>query len=375
MGFIAIGDLHLDVRGFRPEIPGEDCVVALEEIARVALSRGLPLVLLGDVFDKNRPSPWVVGEAKRILETIPEVWFIQGNHDKNRERAWLTIVDTCRHLTLKPQEVGGHRLVGIDYAPMEEFGENLGRIDKRVDGIVCHQALKQGLGFDGAWNSDLDTFDSGKANNVWIGDLHAPMELFNANRTVRAVYSGSMWPRNILEAKHKPRILVVGDAADENGFYGYSEHFLPARHVLSLDIDSEETLEQVRADEEDLFSRLKVDDGNTDPRIANPVLHVKYFSDIPGVEDTFRGLLDRIGGGYYVETVLPSRKSFAAETRTAVSLGKEAVTFTSLLSDRLSEHGQVRDMALSLAAAKSSEDVRGIIGFWRNKILKKENEK
>lgn len=370
MSFVQTGDWHMDPQGFRRELPGEDCVIIAEALINQVLEIGCPMVATGDIFNKNRPVSWVVGETKRILDRLPEFWYIQGNHDKDRERAWLTIVDRARPLYPEAAvDVGGQMLCGIDYAPMEEFGEALGKVPEGVDGLVIHQALKQGLRFEGAWNADLDIFDPGKIRDIWAGDLHAPMECWSKDKQVRAVYSGSLWPRNIDEAKHQQRAVLVLDELDDDGHRQYRSLYLPKRPVINIAIESEEDL-AAKLDDESFVQTLVPDTyQDIDPRLRAPVLHVRYYADIVGVEESFKALQQALGGGFYIETVMPSRDSFISKTLVAAELGDEAVTFQRLVADAAASNDEVRSFALELAECTSMEQVRSVIETWREKKM------
>lgn len=345
-------------------------MVVLEHLVQTTNKTGCPLVLAGDVFNKNRPVSWVVGETQRLLRQVPEVWFIQGNHDKDRERAWLTIVETCQHLDpVMAVDVGGHQLVGIDYRSMEEFGEALGQVPKGVDGLVCHQAFKQALSFDDAWNADLDIMEPDRVRNLWVGDIHSPIECWSHDRQIRAVYSGCLWPMNIDETKHEHRAVLVEDTTDENGHYQYRSLRLPKRPVVSLTLEDEQQLKAALEDSE-LANRLCPDMyEDLDPRLREPVLHVRYPSDVVGVEDAFSALQKALGGGFYIETTLPARESFV-QVSFAKDMGDEPMTFPQLLAKDLEgEEGPVRGMALELANCTSIEQAREVIGSWRTKVL------
>lgn len=54
---------------------------ALAQAATIARERADVLVIAGDLFDTSTPLPQAIAEVQRILEPVPQVVVLQGNHD------------------------------------------------------------------------------------------------------------------------------------------------------------------------------------------------------------------------------------------------------------------------------------------------------
>lgn len=367
MPFVFTADNHLDTRGFREDVPASDGFWALEQIRDYCLEHDLPLVQGGDLFDKNRPPSWVVNQAIRILNPIEKLAYIQGNHDKDATAPWLRLHNTAVHLGLEPKDVGGHQLCGIDYNPSGALGDLMARVPK-CDGLVLHQALKQGLGFEGAWNWDLEDCEPDRYQNVWIGDLHGQDTHWACGQQVRAVYPGSSWMRTIDESP-EPSFLHVHDEL-EDGHRVFTRVPLQHRPLIKLQLESDEELLAV-LERDSLIEQLSADSYPHLPEpFRKPILHVRYYGDIVGVEQAFRELLEGLGGGIYVETVLPARREiFNAALK--IDLGGEALSLSRLIGERV-EQGEVRDLALELAGCQTTEHVKETIAQWRGRYLPQE---
>lgn len=371
-GFIFAADLHMAIAGFRKEVPARDGFEALEWLVEEVRKRDIPLVLGGDVFDVSRPPPWVRNWTCRILSRIVDrgLYFIQGNHDKHEDEAWLDGLDGAVRLSGLPVEVGGRQLVGFDYASQRDLLEQLERVDGGVD-VVCHQAFKQGLGFDGAWNADLDDKAWRRFRNVWVGDLHHQQELWDKKKKTRAVYPGSIWPRSVNESDCAS-FIVVGQKEDKKGHVEYEVHELPRRPIVKVSISSDEDLEKLLGSEEFMASICPGTYEGLPETIRKPVLYVKYYKDVLGVQAALQAAQESLGGGIYIEEPMPARTGFAAELEAVTRDLKEAVTLPALITKKVSDHQNVRDFGVELAKCGTMEDVRMRIDVWRDKILNKE---
>lgn len=370
MAFVFTADNHLDTRGFREDVPAEDGFWALEQIRDYCLENNLPLVQGGDLFDKNRPPSWVVNRAMAILAPIKQLYYVQGNHDKDATEPWMNLHASAIRLGLDPIDVGGHKLCGIDYNPTGVLGDLIAQVPS-CDGLVLHQALRQGLGFEGAWNWDLEDCDPARYRNVWIGDLHSEATHWACDQRMRAVYPGSSWMRSIDESP-EPGFLHVHDEL-EDGHYVFTRQPLMHRPLVKLQLESDADLLAV-LERDSFIEQLSVDSYPHIPEaFRKPILHVRYYGDIRGVEEAFRELLDSLGGGIYVETVLPARREIL-NTVLKIDMGDEALSLSKLISKTVTDPGalDVRSLALELAACQTTGQVQETIAQWRERYLPSE---
>jgi hypothetical protein len=233
----------------------------------------------------------------------------------------------------------------------------------RCDGLVLHQALKQGLGFDGSWNCDLDWVPSDKTQNVWIGDLHRVMqELWSQDHRVRALYTGSQYMTTVDESP-TPSFLDVGPL--ERPHPSYKRVSLRHRPVHELSL---ETPQQLEAAVDRVGDLLAQQDESLPEELRAPLLLVRYNAGLRDVTKIFRGLC--AGGlGHLVE--LP----FASEGRVcdAANLGvraEEGLTLQILLDRNLppDRFPDANQFAKELVSALNPDQARQVIQAWRVRL-------
>ena len=211
------GDMHLShlIWFARKEIR-DDALVAFTELIDTAISMKLPLVLVGDLNDTVNPPTDIVefirSQIDRCQAADIRVFFIDGNHDKRPIMPWLTAIhDWPVHIDNKLIEVNGLKIAGFDYrlAPdIEKALAELGSWPELPQVLFLHQAVKQGLGFVGAYNCDLDMIPAGIPLTI-MGDIHGPAEY--PTRGGIALYTSSTHPRDIQEVGFKSMVIVNSD--------------------------------------------------------------------------------------------------------------------------------------------------------------------
>lgn len=215
--FVCLGDIHLDPviwRRYR-QILG-DSFVGFEGFVDTALSLNVPLVILGDLFDTVEPTPELVqffrGQMDRCVSAQIPVYAIQGNHDKRRTPWYTAIHSHPVHIGHGAVvNIGDFTVVGFDYAPLAEIREHLAGLEGTTlpQVLFLHQAVKQAIAIDGAWNCDLEWVPEGIPLIV-MGDIHSQTE-YTVREGQRAYYTGSSHPRSISEIGPKSCVIVHKD--------------------------------------------------------------------------------------------------------------------------------------------------------------------
>ena len=207
--FLALGDIHLDPLIWRRhrDITG-DAEASWMSFIDHAINLKIPIVIVGDLFDSIDPPTTMVQVFRESMEICQangvEVFAIQGNHDKRLPIPWYCAVSPHpRHfgdgaLTT----INGIKTVGIDYSTQDVIQERLATITSQIDQnpvqvLFLHQAVKQGLKFQDAWNCDINWVPDA-IPLVILGDLHAPIDIPRAKG--HALYTGSSHPRSLAEA-------------------------------------------------------------------------------------------------------------------------------------------------------------------------------
>lgn len=233
IAFLALGDIHLDdlIWRNRREIHG-DARVAFTSFVDLGIALTVPLVIVGDLFDTTEPPSSLVEffrlEMERCKAAAVPVLAIQGNHDK-RPVPWYTAAsDWPVHIgDGKPHWVGtatggAVKVAAFDYAAHDEIQKQLAHLATRVaeaaeehrtvaDVVLLHQAVKQALKFEGAWNCDLNWVPK-EIPLVILGDLHRVAKVDVARQ---AWYTGSSHARNIEEIGPKSCLAVHVDLTVE----------------------------------------------------------------------------------------------------------------------------------------------------------------
>lgn len=364
-GFVVIGDSHI-VSDFENSklTNAHDSLFALTQAVDYCLEHHLPLVLAGDLYDRNMVHSRMLKRVALILNRLHAdglgLYGIQGNHDKDPEFPWFAHCDGAIQLGPSPVLVGGHRLAGLDFAPSADIGERLEHVQP-CDGLVLHQAARQGLGFEDAWNFDLDWIGD-HTSCVWMGDLHKVYkELWSSDKRVRAVYTGSQYMTRVEESS-TPSFIRVGPV-DTHPTY----ERIPLQHrpihqfVVDDDASFEQMIEQV--------SEIVLD---VDPRlpeaVRTPGLIVTYYADMPGVTDVLNELTTG-GKARVYEKMLPSRQqSFATWGKTAGD--SESVTLEKLVAE--STEGQLQAFMFDLARCQSVDAIRDTLEAWKKRIYEKD---
>jgi hypothetical protein len=218
--FIALGDIHLDHwiwRKYR-QIRG-DSFVAFTGLVDLALEHHVPLVLVGDIFDSVDPESDLIqffrSEIDRCEEAGIEVFAIQGNHDRRSVPWYLAVHDWPVHIgDGRRVDINGLRCVGFDYQQRDRIEAallELGKDPAPVDVLFLHQAVRQLLPWDGAWNCDL-AWVPAQVRCVVMADIHKPWS--NEFRAwTWAHYTGASHPRSVAELDPKSVLLVNDDAS------------------------------------------------------------------------------------------------------------------------------------------------------------------
>jgi hypothetical protein len=360
-GFAVIGDSHLVAdRDPLRVTNAEDALFALEQAVRFCLSQSLPLVLAGDLFDSNLVRSSILKDVSLLLAPLATtgLYGIQGNHDKDPTTPWFTHVPGAQRLTSTPTVVGGHRLVGLDFAPSAGISAQLAALTADADGLVLHQALRQGLGFDGAWNCDLDWVG---IRDVWAGDLHNVRdELWSTDGKVRAVYTGSQYMTKTDESEF-PSMLVVGPP-NPGGHASYRRHPLLHRPIIRTTISSDADLAVLVDSLADLLAQQRPD---LPPGLQRPGIIARYYSDVRGVGEVLREVTEGGRRAPFIEQPLPSRdRSFATCQMMTV---REGLTLERLIGERAT--GDARAFAIDLAKARTASDVQQVITTWRERLI------
>ncbi len=217
--FVALGDIHLDryIWRSRRTVTG-DALMGFRAFLDHAIRLRVPAVVVGDLFDSSDPDPevveWFRREAERFHAQNLPLYCLQGNHDKQPVPWYIASSPYPIHIGGgKLQEINGVRCAGFDFASRDVIEKQMAELVNRPVGeIQClflHQAVKQALRFEGAWNCDLDWVPDGIPLCV-MGDIHKTQE-YPMRNGGKAWYTGAGHPRSIEEIGPKWCLVVNQD--------------------------------------------------------------------------------------------------------------------------------------------------------------------
>lgn len=351
--FSFIADSHVALRGLRPEIPSTDTLRPLEAAVAFCKSKNCPLVIGGDLYDTNLPQARLVAKVNEILSGI-DVFLIQGNHDRDPETPWGALVKGVRHIHRQLVTIGGLKVYGLDFAPSNACAAGILDVQK-CDVLVMHQALSQGLGFDGAWNMDLNWVKPEITKNVLIGDLHCVRdELWSKDKQVRALYPGSQYMTSVVDHQDPMFIFVKGMGAD--GFLDYQRIPLPVRPFLDIELRDPSSIQGAL----ELFESKAF--------VEKPILHVGYPAGDPGI---FAGLKEALKDrAFFIER--PEVSLNGGARRTFAVQATKGVTLSGLIDSKLKNDPDegFKTFMRDLAACASRDQISTTISRFREESLK-----
>jgi len=314
-------DLHLrpTVWAHHPTMRG-DTYDSFKQVIQIVLNDPdkLPLVLLGDIFDKSRPDSesvqvYLSGAEQLHAANIP-LYYIQGNHDL-ADPAWPALASNAISLHNNCVTINGKRFVGLDYQRADQLETAVQNLDqfRPFDYVCVHQAWQELQGV-GSTHGAVTMFKSG--DTVLSGDLHIRMT--RAINNVVAHSPGSTSMQSITEARDK-FVTLLCDSTDPD--IQFSSVPLKTRGLLQQTILTVSglatTIQQIKA-----FAK------SAGPN--KPLVHVKYS---PNVTDAFSKLTGECGelaylflnqladiDGNKIVNIDPTSADLTVNLRTAVTL-------------------------------------------------------
>ena len=216
---LVLGDIHLDTfiwRKYR-QISG-DAFASFKSLIDKAIKLDVPVVLVGDIFDNVTPDTSLIQffrrQVQRMVDAELKVYALQGNQDKRPQVPWYCAIhEKVVHIgDGRLCRIGPFHTVGFDYSTrdvIEAKMATLDALDHPIDILFIHQAVRQAIPWEGAWNCDLDWVPP-RVGLVLMGDIHKHFE-----HTIRpgqkAYYTGASHMRSLPERGPKSAILLHSD--------------------------------------------------------------------------------------------------------------------------------------------------------------------
>lgn len=316
--FVFCADLHLADGAWtsRPTIYG-DSYYSFEQIVDCCINKNLPLVIGGDVLDVKRnwarPIQVLCREMNRMLEAALPVYFIQGQHELDRNMPWMRVHPWPQHVNKRTFDIQGVRLYGIDWLPREEIQVAFSEVPEDTDILVTHQVWKNFMKNVGRPECCLQ--DVHHVNTVLSGDFHVTTveEDINAQgKPVKLISTGSTCMQDISECPDK----VFYTVAYENDECVITQQSLKTRRMRAYTVKDENTLDELCAGK--FLSDIADMSKDLPEIISKPLVRVKFAKELP---DAHLRITTAIGDAAHLfcDAILDKSQSDTLTNRTHIN--------------------------------------------------------
>jgi hypothetical protein len=278
---VVTSDTHLSPRAWlkHPGICG-DSYYSFAQITDYCIRHELPLILAGDVFDKQRPDPTTVYETNKQLNTLAaanlSVLFVQGQHELDRALPWLNAINLSPiHIDRRSYVLDGINLYGIDWQPGDVIGGILDAVPENTDVVIAHQVWKDLMG-NRSGDCECRFCDVPHARMLITGDFHSHLLLACTNKQANpmtVLSPGPICMQSIDEDPNKEFFVLYDDLSVDN-------IKLKTRNCYRFVINTEEELEIFLLGNLSMICTPQLD---VPSNIAKNMVNITYSDDIPEV--------------------------------------------------------------------------------------------
>jgi hypothetical protein len=282
--FVFCADLHLvdGAWSSRPAIYG-DSYYSFEQIVDYCIEHKLPMIMGGDILEKKqnlaRPIAKLCAGLSRMQVAEVPVYYIQGNHEYDRNAPWLSVHEWPIHIHKMPWLIRGAKVYGLDWLPRGEIQEAFKQVPADTEILITHQVWKDLMGNVG--RPECELVDVHHAQTVLAGDFHMTKIVNSTNaqgQTITMLSPGSTCMQDIGEVPEKS-FFVVG-RRPATGQITFVPVALNTRKFLGYTVKDQEALDKLCAGEfvRDIqaapTARLPDD-------IQKPLVRVKFDKRLP----------------------------------------------------------------------------------------------
>jgi len=285
--FVFTADLHLDDGAWstKPGIYG-DAYYSFEQIIDYCIAHKLPLILGGDVLERKqnlaRPITKLCKGLSRMQHAQLNVYYIQGNHEYDRNAPWLSIHPWPIHLHDAGVEFHGVGVWGLDWLPRGEIQDAFKTlVPEDTDILVTHQVWKDFMGNVGRTECELT--DVHHVHTVLAGDFHVTKTVESTNaqgKPIKMLSPGSTAMQDMGETPEKFFFVICEDA----GQIVFTPKKLNTRGAVSYAVKDTDTLDQLCAggfakEIATLVETAQAGGYHTD--VHKPLIKVKFDKRLP----------------------------------------------------------------------------------------------
>lgn len=290
--FVFTADLHLEDGAWttRPSIYG-DAYYSFAQIVDYCIEHRLPLIMGGDVLEKKSNSARPIaklceGLSKLQAANIP-VFYIQGNHEYDRNAPWLSVHPWPQHLNGARYSFNKVTVYGLDWLPRGEIQQAMQNIPEGTDILVTHQVWDEFM--HGLGRIECALPDVYHVRVVLNGDFHPTKKVTGTGahgQAIRMLSPGSTCMQDCSESPVK-YFFVVGTT--DSGEIDFEPHKLETRNFLDIQARDQETLDALCAGA--LAETFAAMPPKRHP-IDKPIVRIKFDKRLP---DAFLRLTTAVG--------------------------------------------------------------------------------
>ena len=349
--FVFCADLHLEDGAWssRPGIYG-DAYYSFEQLVDYCIEHALPLILGGDVLEKKsnsaRPIAKLFEGLSRMRDAGVPVYYIQGNHEFDRNAPWLSAHDWPIHMHEARFDINGAKVAGFDWLPRGDIQAAFTRVPQNTDILITHQVWKDFMGNLG--RTDCELTDVHHVQTILNGDFHVTKTVTSANaqgKTVTMLSPGSTCMQDMSESPDK-FFFVIGRIPTTNAI-AFTPVQLKTRRFLNYVVKDQDTLDALCAGQlvKDINAQL---DDTLPANINKPLVRIKFDKQLP---DAYLRLITAVGDFAHIACEAISEKYSTDKTSTRNSAKNDLL---SALADLVGEDSEAYKLSAALLVAEDA---------------------
>lgn len=284
--FVFCADLHLEDGAWstRPGIYG-DAYYSFQQIIEYCIEHRLPLILGGDILEKKqnlaRPIAKLCAGLTQMQDEELEVFYIQGNHEYDRNAPWLSVHPWPIHIHNVLYNVRGAQVYGLDWLPRGEIQTALAAVPENTDILITHQVWKDFMGEIGRTECELT--DVHHVQTVLAGDFHVTKVAESTNaqgKPIKMLSPGSTAMQDMGEDSQKSFFVIC----EHEGQIVFSPEKLKTRGALTYVVKDADVLDDLcvggfARDITALVSTAQTAGYHSD--VQKPLVKVKFDKRLP----------------------------------------------------------------------------------------------
>lgn len=352
--FVFCADLHLEDGAWstKPSIYG-DAYYSFQQIIKYCIEHKLPLILGGDILEKKqnlaRPIAKLCHGLSEMQRANINVYYIQGNHEYDRNAPWLSIHPWPLHMHFGTFDINGVKVFGLDWLPRgAEAGgiqHALTQIPADTDILVTHQVWKDFMGNIGRTECELT--DVHHVSTVLAGDFHVTKVAEGVNaqgKPIKMLSPGSTAMQDMGEDPHKSFFVIC----QHEGQIVFAPKKLKTRGAKTYVVKEPEMLDELCAGgfAKDIAAMVQqAQAGGYHPDVHKPLVRVKFDKRLP---DAFLRVTTAVGDTAHLFCEALTDKLGARQTQTRDSVKNDLL---SALSDLIGDDNESYKLASALLTA------------------------